>query len=113
MSVYLKDIPLDEAKSRFELVLRELNLWQVLGIETIPLDENAIGRVLGEAIWAKISSPHYHASAMDGFAVRSQDTLGAEPGFPRVLDKFVYVDTGDALPDAYDAVIPIENVEIT
>jgi putative molybdopterin biosynthesis protein len=111
MSVYLKDIPLPEAKSRLELALRELNLWKVLGIETIPLDENAIGRVLGEAIWAKISSPHYHASAMDGFAVRSQDTLGAEPGFPLVLDKFVYVDTGDALPEGYDAVITIENVE--
>jgi putative molybdopterin biosynthesis protein len=27
------------------------------------------------------------------------------------LDKFAYVDTGDALPDGYDAVIPIENVE--
>ncbi len=111
MSVYLKDIPLFEAKSRFERALRVANLWQVLGVEIIPLDENAIGRVLGEAVWAKISSPHYHASAMDGFAVRSQDTLGAEPGSPRTLSKFTYLDTGDALPEGYDAVIPIENVE--
>jgi putative molybdopterin biosynthesis protein len=111
MSVYLKDIPLVEAKSRFESALRELNLWQVLGVESVSLNENIVGRVLGEPIWAKISSPHYHASAMDGFAVRSEDTLGAEPGSPRTLVRFIYVDTGDAIPAGYDAVIPIENVE--
>lgn len=111
MSVYLKDIPLVEAKSRIEQALREINLWQVLGIEVIPLDENAIGRVLGESIWAKISSPHYHASAMDGFAVQSKETLGAEPGSPKTLGKFTYLDTGDAIPEEYDAVIPIENIE--
>ncbi|MGZ6347831.1 MAG: molybdopterin-binding protein, partial [Anaerolineales bacterium] len=111
MSVYLKDVPLFEAKSRFEHALRENNLWQVLGIEAIPLDENAIGRVLVESIWAKISSPHYHASAMDGFAIQSKETLGAEPGSPKILNKFAYLDTGDALPEVYDAVIPIENVE--
>ncbi len=75
-------------------------------------DENAIGRVLAEPIWAKISSPHYHASAMDGFAVRVEDTLGSEPGSPRILFQFVYVDTGDALPEGFDAVIPIENAEL-
>ena len=48
---------------------------------------------------------------MDGFAVRSQDTVGAEPASPRKLDTFIYLDTGDALPEGYDAVIPIENVE--
>jgi putative molybdopterin biosynthesis protein len=111
MSVYLKDIPLVEAKSRIEQALREISLWQVLGIEVIPLDENAIGRVLGETIWAKISSPHYHASAMDGFAVQSKETLGAEPGSPKTLGKFTYLDTGDAIPEGYDAVIPIENIE--
>jgi putative molybdopterin biosynthesis protein len=111
MSVYLHDIPLSEAKARLEQALREVNLWRVLGMENIPLDENASERVLGEPIWAKISSPHYHASAMDGFAVRSEDTLGAEPGSPRTLVQFAYLDTGDALPEGYDAVIPIENTE--
>ncbi len=110
MSVYLKDIPLAEARSRFEQALREIELWQVLGIEIIPLDENAVGRVLADTVWARISSPHYHSSAMDGFAVQSKDTLGAEPGSPRIIDKFIYVDTGDPLPETFDAVIPIEKV---
>ena len=111
MSVYLQDIPLPEANARFQSALEQADLWRVLGTEVIPIDENAIGRVLSEPVWAKISSPHYHASAMDGFAVLAEDTLGAEPSSPRSLRKFTYVDTGDALPEGYDAVIPIEYIE--
>jgi putative molybdopterin biosynthesis protein len=114
MSVYLHDIPLPEAKVQLESTLRTLGLWQVLGVETIPLDEDALGRTLAAAIWAKTSSPHYHASAMDGFAVRAADTIGAGPSTPVVLDagkQARYVDTGDPLPPGFDAVIPIENTE--
>ena len=114
MSVYLRDIPLSEAKSRLQAALGEAGMWCVLKTETVPLDENAVGRVLAEPIWAKISSPHYHASAMDGFAVRAADTVGAQPSTPVLLQvgpKASYLDTGDALPEHFDAVIPIENVE--
>ena len=114
MSVYLHDIPLGEARARFELALREAHLWGVLGQETIPLDEQALGRVLAQAVVARISSPHYHASAMDGFAVRAGQTEGARPSAPinlRIGEMARYVDTGDPLPEGFDAVIPIENVE--
>jgi len=114
MSVYLHDIPLPEAKSHLQSALEETGLWHVLGTENIPLDENAIGRVLAEPIWAKISSPHYQASAMDGFAVRSENTIRAQPSNPiklRVGLEACYLDTGDALPENFDAVIPIENIE--
>ncbi len=125
MSVYLRDIPLPDAKARLQSALEAAGLWRVLGVESIPLDENALGRVLAEPVWAEISSPHYHASAMDGFAVRAADTVGADPGSPRTLRQalppgtsqgnalnlFSYVDTGDPLPEQFDAVIPIENVE--
>ena len=73
-SVYLHDIPLEQAMARLEAALSEAGLTGVLGIEELPLQESAIGRVLAEPVWAKISSPHYHASAMDGFAVRASDT---------------------------------------
>ena len=114
MSVYLHDIPLPEALNRLKHALQDSNLWGVLEIETIPLDENALGRVTAEPIWAKLSSPHYHASAMDGFAVRAVATNGALPSKPVVLQigpEAEYVDTGDPLPDWANAVIPIENVE--
>ncbi|HEX7541270.1 MAG TPA: molybdopterin biosynthesis protein [Anaerolineales bacterium] len=128
MSVYLHDIPLPEAKARLQSALEQADLWRVLATENIPLDENAIGRVLAEPVWAKISSPHYHAAAMDGFAVRADDTAGAQPSSPIMLrvepfdgappsgtsqgkPEACYVDTGDAMPEGFDAVIPIENVE--
>lgn len=114
MSIYLHDIPLSEAQSRLRSALEAAGLWGRLGIEEIPLDEAALGRVLAEPVWAKISSPHYHASAMDGFAVRSEETAGAMPTEPVTLacgDQAIYLDTGDPLPAWADAVIPIENVE--
>lgn len=114
MSVYLKDIPLSEAQSRLEQALRGAERWNVLGSEEIPLDEYALGRVLVDSVWAKISSPHYHASAMDGFAVRTEETSGAMQTAPITLEcgtQAKYIDTGDPLPAWADAVIPIEEVE--
>jgi putative molybdopterin biosynthesis protein len=114
MSVYLHDIPLPDAQARLEQALQDADLWRLLGSETIPLDENALGRVTAQPIWAKISSPHYHASAMDGFAVRAVATNGALPSRPLTLQvgpEAEYVDTGDPLPAWANAVIPIENVE--
>jgi putative molybdopterin biosynthesis protein len=114
MSIYLHDIPLPEAQKRLKQALKEAGLWKILSVEEIPLSENASGRVLAEPIWAKISSPHYHASAMDGFAVRARETEGAIPSSPISLvyhRQTVYIDTGDPLPAWADAVIPIENVE--
>lgn len=114
MSVYLHDIPLSQAQERLRQALQDADLWRVLGVEEIPLDENALGRVTAEPIWAEISSPHYHASAMDGFAVRAVATNGAMPSAPVTLHtgpEAQYVDTGDPLPEWANAVIPIENVE--
>ncbi len=114
MSIYLHDIPLPEAQARLEKALKDAGRWGVLGVEQIQLDESALGRVLAEPVWARISSPHYHAAAMDGFAVRSTETVGAMPTSPRSLvykSQALYVNTGDPLPSLFDAVIPIENVE--
>ncbi len=114
MSVYLHDIPLEQAKMRLQQALQEAHLWGLLGKETISLDDRALGRVLAEPVWAKICSPHYHASAMDGFALRAELTAGAMPTAPVVLKigvEAVYVDTGDPLPDWSNAVVPIENTE--
>ena len=114
MSVYLHDIPLSEAKSRLQQALADAGLGEILGTEEIPLDEHAVGRVTAEPVWAKISSPHYHASAMDGFAVRAHETDGALTTAPLTLlyhKQTSYVDTGDPLPEWANAVIPIENIE--
>jgi putative molybdopterin biosynthesis protein len=114
MSVYLHDIPLPDAQAKLKQALQDADLWRVLGVETIPLNESALGRITAEPVWAKISSPHYHASAMDGFAVRAISTSGALPSKPvtlRIGPEAEYVDTGDPLPEWANAVIPVENVE--
>lgn len=112
--IYLDDIPLNVARSRFHEKIEKAGLWKILGVDRLPLDENLVGRILAETLWARISSPHYHASAMDGFAVRSSSTYGALETAPVTLHTGVetaYLDTGDPLPEWADAVIPIENVE--
>ena len=114
MSVYLHDIPLDEARRRWEDALRRAGLHGRLGTERIPLDERAVGRVLAEPAFARLSAPHYHAAAMDGFATRAAALAGASPTHPvdlRYGDDAVYVDTGDPLPPWADVVVPIEQTE--
>ncbi len=112
--IYLDDIPLEDAQDRFQTALEKADLWKILGTELVDLDESLVGRVLAETLWAKISSPQYHASAMDGFAVRAENTHGALETKPISLSygsDTVYLDTGDPLPEWADAVIMIEQVE--
>ncbi len=113
-SVFLQDVPLQEARSRFEQALRDAGLWEPLEPEDIPLDQ-ALGRISAEPIWAQISSPHYHASAMDGYALRAAETEGASDRNHVELivgPQTQYVDTGDPLPEWADSVIPIEDLEV-
>ncbi|MCJ7733496.1 MAG: molybdopterin-binding protein, partial [Anaerolineales bacterium] len=112
--IYLEDIPLAEARTRFQEGIQKAGLWKILGVDSLPLDDHLSGRVLAETVWAKISSPHYNASAMDGFAVKAITTHGALETAPIKLPygtDTIYLDTGDPLPEWADAVIPIENVE--
>lgn len=112
--VYLRDIPLQEAWERFRTALERYALWQPLPGEEIPLEE-ALGRVTAAPVWALISSPHYHAAAMDGYAIQAASTAGASDRNPVLLGlgtQAADVDTGDPLPAWADAVIPIEHVQL-
>src|SRR3990172_3266434 len=111
--VYLHDVPLARAWARFRAALAAEGLWQALEAEEVPLDQ-ALGRITAEPVWARGSSPHYHAAAMDGYAVRAQTSDGASDRSPvslQIDSQAQYVDTGDPLPDWADAVVPIEEVE--
>jgi putative molybdopterin biosynthesis protein len=72
----------------------------------------AVGRVTAEPVWATRSSPSFDASAMDGIAVRAAQTVGASESTPVHLapGDFVVVDTGDPLPEGFDAVVMREHV---
>ena len=110
-NVFLSDIPLEDARARFERALDDAGVRND-AVETLALDA-ALGRVTARAVTARLSSPHYHACAMDGIAVRAARTSEARATAPVELnaDEAIVVDTGDPLPEGCDAVIPIEHVE--
>ncbi|NVN93446.1 MAG: molybdopterin biosynthesis protein [Desulfuromonadales bacterium] len=112
---FLENIPLDEAWSRFISALENVGKWNELPGEELPIEE-ALGRITAQPVWAALSSPAYHASAMDGYAVRSVDTIGAMETAPKRLaitpgGPASYVDTGDPIPAWADAVIMIEHTQ--
>lgn len=112
---YLKKTPLAEAKRLFLAGIDPAKLVN----ETVSV-EDALHRITAEPVFAKISSPHYHAAAMDGICVRAEDTFGATEfvgkkllaarGDPPQPGCFAFVDTGNALPAWANAVIMIEKV---
>jgi len=82
-------------------------------VEAVRLDvAQSFGRVTAETTWAQRSSPPFDASAMDGIAVRSATTVGATTLSPVLLANgdFEVVDTGDPLPEGFDAVVMREHV---
>ena len=109
---YLNNTPLPKARDEYLAHISERGFSYKT--EAVSASE-AYGRVLSEAVYAKICSPHYNASAMDGIAVKASDTYGANESNPIVLTKDMYtvVDTGDPLPDTADAVIMVEDVTET
>ena len=106
---YLKNTPLCTAREEYLTHLRERGF--TYKEETVE-SSHAFGRILSRAVYAKICSPHYNASAMDGIAVKASDTYGAGESNPIILKKEQYtvVDTGDPLPEGSDAVIMVEDV---
>ncbi|MFC1925910.1 molybdopterin biosynthesis protein [Chloroflexota bacterium] len=110
---YLEDIPLEQARQRFAAALERAGSAGIMPGEQLPI-EKGMGRVTAEAIWAVVSSPHYHASAMDGVAVRAEDTIGASEVTPiklRIGEEAQWIDTGEPLPGGYNAVIMIEYIQ--
>ena len=111
---YLKKTPLTDARELFLSTVEPARL----ATEEVAVEE-ALDRITVQPIFAKISSPHYHASAMDGICVRAEDTFGATEFIGKKLSLggdlpdagvFQYVDTGNALPTWANAVVMIEKV---
>jgi molybdopterin molybdotransferase len=110
---------------------REKVLSQVQPLSTInlPLTESH-GCVLAEEAVASSNIPDFPSSAMDGFAVRSSDVVGASPRSPVELmivgrapigrrpeatvggGEAVRIATGAPVPAGADTIVPIENCEV-
>ena len=112
---YLQKKPLGEA-----LALLLSTVAPLRRVETVAV-EDALGRTTAGPVFAVLSAPHYHGAAMDGIAVRAEDTFGAsefsalsltavKARRPKPSRPFQYVDTGSPLPAWANAVIMIERV---
>ncbi|MGZ8706635.1 MAG: molybdopterin molybdotransferase MoeA [Gaiellaceae bacterium] len=109
-----------ELLSLGEALERILGRVTPLGREDVALSA-AAGRVLAEDARAVVDLPPFPSSAMDGFAVRSEDTPGRLPivariaagvPAPRALEagEAMAIATGGVVPAGADSVIPIEYV---
>lgn len=110
-SPFISDVPVESA----------LQVWVdtcgsagcPIRLEAVRLSlEDAVGRVTAEPVWATRSSPVGDSSAMDGIAVLASNTGGATQTTPLQLgpDAYEVVDTGDPIPDGFDAVVMREHV---
>ncbi len=109
-------VPVDEALSRI------LKTAIVLPAESVALD-HALGRVVAKPIMAKRDQPPFAASAMDGYAIRYEDSqkplrvvgvAAAGHGFKGLVKPghAVRIFTGAPLPRGADTVVIQENVAV-
>ncbi len=109
-NVYLDMKSIEEAKK----VLFDLFEDHVTKTETLDV-VNSKGRVLVKPAKATVSSPNFHAAAMDGIAVDATVTFGASEDTPITLfpDKNAFwLNTGHVMPEDTNAVIMIEYLNI-
>ncbi|MGZ3525204.1 MAG: molybdopterin molybdotransferase MoeA [Thermodesulfobacteriota bacterium] len=99
-----------------------------LGFEKVSLLD-ALGRVIGEDVYARRDIPPLDNSAMDGYALRSVDVREASPDRPLQLEviedlpagyisakklekgKAIRIMTGAPVPKGADTVIPVEETK--
>src|SRR5512144_2319347 len=115
-------ISVEEARARI------LDVVNRLAPETKRLEE-ALGQVLAEDVTSGVTIPPLDNTAMDGYAVRAGDTLGASQASPvelrvtgEVAAGYVYegrvepgtavrIMTGAPIPAGADAVVPFEETD--
>lgn len=112
----------------FEEALAEVvRCAKPLAAEAIPAGA-ALGRTLASEIRTRAPVPRFHKSAMDGYALRSRETLAASPGHPALVPlqpglkagdgptklrpgHAAKIHTGAMLPQGADAILVREEAE--
>lgn len=121
----LEVIHVEEARRKILEAMEALDFKKTEKIKT----EDALGRILGQDIFARENVPAFRKSTMDGYAVQSKSTQGATVSIPSVLEIVETIEmgqlprkkispsqasviyTGGMLPEGADAVIPVEQTE--
>ncbi|MDA0229915.1 MAG: molybdopterin molybdotransferase MoeA [Proteobacteria bacterium] len=107
-----------------EAISRITGAFEPLAAETVWLGE-AVGRVLAEDVVARTTQPPFDVSAMDGYAVRSEDVTHAPVTIRQIGDvpagqqfegtvgpgETVRIFTGSRMPNGADTIVIQENTE--
>lgn len=107
--IYLNKSSLEQAQK----IWRETILSYDRNTEIVST-QKAEGKISVAPVKAKRSAPHFYASAMDGYAVKSEATRDINernPGEFKLSEQAVEVDTGSPIPDGFNAVIKVEEVQ--
>ena len=88
MRPFGKIIALEEARAILDRAIQPIDRTEVL-----PLQQ-ANGRVLAQDIFSTADVPPFSRAAMDGYAVRAEDTSGASRTAPRRLRRIETIYTG-------------------
>lgn len=112
-NIYVKNTPLSEARRKWFAALDSRGFFSTSLSEQVSVD-NCLGRVTAEPVFARRSSPAHNAAAMDGIAVHFASLASASEASPVVLspDQFRQVNTGNAIPEGFNAVVMIEDVHL-
>jgi len=107
--VYLKKT---DWKVALQMLHDEFSSAYPLSAEIIPV-QDALHRIASKGVTARLSLPHYDSAAMDGIAVKAEDTFGASAANPKIFTvgaDVEFINTGDPIKKKFDAVIKIEDV---
>jgi len=121
---FLKVTNIDEIE---ELILKKIP--RLKGKEEICKLEDSLDRILCEDIRANLNVPEFNRSTVDGYAIKSKESLGASQGIPAFFTikgevlmgedtskklgsgEAIYVPTGAMIPEGADSMIMIEFCE--
>jgi molybdopterin molybdotransferase len=124
MRPFGKTIALEEARTIIERAIRPIERTEVLPLQL------ANGRVLAQDVFSTADVPPFSRAAMDGYAVRAEDTSGASRATPRLLRRVETIYTGQVpqkrvgsgecaetatgapMPEGADAVVMVEETDV-
>ncbi len=125
MPEFLELSPVEDAQLIFK------NLLQVNVKEEEILTQNAVGRITTNSIAAPHPLPSFTRSSVDGYALKASDAFGASDALPAYLKligeismgvkpdfslasaQCCLIHTGGMLPEGADAVVMLENTQIS
>ncbi|MFX1496670.1 MAG: gephyrin-like molybdotransferase Glp [Promethearchaeota archaeon] len=120
---FSKLTPIDDALDKLFLKIQETS------VEDIDI-KDSLNRILAKDIVSQLDIPPFDRSAMDGYAIKAEDSFGASLKTPKMIklvgtveigesaevkiekSEGCKISTGAPLPEGADAVIKIEDTEI-